>query len=115
MRYRKKVPLFPLNAIYTDDPKVFNDFCYEHFDGKGLAGACVQMEASICIYVEPTENGGLVIPVVAHECFHAADMVADHVGIEYKKDSGNESIAYLVQWFTGFVMDGHAKHYKNVK
>lgn len=49
------------------------------------------------MYIEKGEHG-ILVSTCAHECYHIADMIFDENGIEYKEGSGNEHMAYLLDW-----------------
>lgn len=45
------------------------------------------------------------VSVTAHECFHIADLLMEQKGIQYHKGSGNEHVAYLIDYLVGKVFD----------
>ena len=100
---KKRVPLYRCFAVYHESPETFNalgDFELDEHHG----GAAIRLKNIVHIYL-PHEDYSAEMTDLAHEAFHAADMVAEYVGIEYKEGSGNEAVAYLVSWFTGFILD----------
>jgi hypothetical protein len=50
----------------------------------------------MAVFIPADENGNVSIRSAAHEAYHVADFVKEHVEMEYKHNSGNEHIAYLV-------------------
>lgn len=71
-----------------------------------FAGCCVfkAEDSSINIYLKKHDES-ISVPDCAHESYHAADFVFDRCGIEYKEESGNEHMAYLIGWITHKIFD----------
>lgn len=59
------------------------------------------------LYVRMNDEGGISIPVIAHECFHVVDMILEKKGVQYKEGSGNEHVAYFLDWMVSKVLDCH--------
>ena len=47
----------------------------------------------------------LNVATVAHECYHIADMLLEKKGVQYKAGSGNEQMAYLLDYLVGRAFD----------
>ncbi len=62
----------------------------------------VDMAFLMCI---PQKDGYLHIGITSHECYHIADMIFEKCGVEYKFDSGNEHMAYLLDWLVERTFD----------
>ena len=45
------------------------------------------------------------VSVTSHECYHIADLIFEHCGVEYKTGSGNEHMAYLLDWLVKTTFD----------
>lgn len=50
-------------------------------------------------------GGSIDASTVAHECFHIADMILEVKGMQYKEESGNEHVAYLIGYLVDKVFD----------
>ncbi len=72
---------------------------FEKFTGENTAGmgaATYRNGAVFAVFIPATENGTVSIRLAAHEAYHVADFVKEWVEMEYKYNSANEHIAYLV-------------------
>lgn len=65
------------------------------------------------ICVPLCEDGYLDLQVLCHESYHLADFLFDRVGMEYNRGSGNEHMAYLIDYILSQVVDAH-KIYKKI-
>ena len=55
-------------------------------------------QVAFVMYIEKNEHDCICVSTTAHECYHVADMIFEKCGVEYKDDSGNEHMAYLLDW-----------------
>lgn len=62
-------------------------------------------DSTIHIFIEKNEHGGISVSTTSHEAYHVADFIFDKCGIEYKRDSGNEHMAYLLGWIVHKIFD----------
>jgi hypothetical protein len=65
-------------------------------DSVGMGAATYRNGGLMAVFIPADENGNVSIRSAAHEAYHVADFVKEHVEMEYKHNSGNEHIAYLV-------------------
>ena len=78
-----------------DDPSLQSGFAAQVSDSKGEA-------LLMCV---PEQDGFLNIGTTSHECYHIADMIFEQCGVEYKEHSGNEHMAYLLDWLVEKTFD----------
>lgn len=79
--------------VYTDR-EAFEKFTGENTSGMGAA--TFRDNGLFAVFIPATEKGTVSIRSAAHEAYHVADWVLEHVEMEYKHNSGNEHVAYLV-------------------
>lgn len=65
-------------------------------DVTGMGAATYRNNGSFAVFIPATEAGTVNIRSAAHEAYHVADWVLEQVEMEYKRNSGNEHVAYLV-------------------
>lgn len=65
-------------------------------DVTGMGAATYRNNGAFAVFIPATEGGTVNIRSAAHEAYHVADWVLEHVEMEYKHNSGNEHVAYLV-------------------
>lgn len=98
--HKKYIPMYRVYLIYTDTP-------FDGIDTNCYGGAVRRIGNKFEVYL-PHDDGSFVISDIAHEAFHAADFIAEYVGMEYKEGSGNEHVAYLIGFIVDFILDcGH--------
>lgn len=69
---------------------------YSGADSTGMGAATYRNGAVFAVFIPATEKGTVSIRSAAHEAYHVADFVKEWVEMEYKYNSANEHIAYLV-------------------
>lgn len=87
---RFTIPIFGPKVHYTGEPEEALDWIAKKGEGPGTgeyAGFTVQSGDTILIFAPS-------VPVLAHEAFHAAKMVLEHIGAE---EHDEEVVAYLIQ------------------
>jgi len=62
----------------------------------GMGAATYRNGGQMVVFTPADEKGNVSIKSAAHEAYHVADFIKEHVEMEYKHNSGNEHIAYLV-------------------
>ena len=65
-------------------------------DSAGMGAATYRDGGMMAVFIPADDSGNVSIKSAAHEAYHVADFVKEHVEMEYKYNSGNEHIAYLV-------------------
>lgn len=65
-------------------------------DGTGLGAATYRCDDYFAVLIPASDRGTVNIRTAAHEAYHVTDFVMELVGMEYKYNSGNEHVAYLV-------------------
>lgn len=65
-------------------------------DSAGMGAATYRDGGLMAVFIPADDAGNVSIKSAAHEAYHVADFVKEHVEMEYKYNSGNEHIAYLV-------------------
>lgn len=65
-------------------------------DSTGMGAATYRNNGVFAVFIPVTEQGRVSIKSAAHEAYHVADWLMEHVEMEYKHGSGNEHVAYLV-------------------
>lgn len=76
------------------DREAFEKFTGEETDGMGAA--TFRDNGLFAVFIPADESGRVNIRSAAHEAYHVADFLLEHVWMEYKHNSGNEHVAYLV-------------------
>ncbi len=73
----------------------------------GFTTSVIERENGKQAFILYLEKRGdcLHVSTVAHESYHVADMIFEHCGVEYKYDSGNEHMAYLLDWIVNKIFD----------
>lgn len=92
----KQFKLDPYNCVlrvYTDR-EAFEK--YTKADTSGMSAATFRNGWRFAVFIPANESGAVSIRSAAHEAYHVADFVKELVEMEYKHNSGNEHIAYLV-------------------
>jgi hypothetical protein len=82
-------------------------FCHGNdVEDTGFEGATIPSIdfQPIHVFIE-VNNGELNIPVLCHESYHVSDFIFDKCNIEYKQDSNNEAMAYLIEWVSSKILD----------
>lgn len=72
---------------------------FEKFTGErteGMGAATFRDNGLFAVFIPADESGCVNIRHAAHEAYHVADFLLEHVWMEYKHNSGNEHVAYLV-------------------
>ena len=69
---------------------------YSGADSTGAGAATYRKGTVFAVFIPATEKGTVSIRSAAHEAYHVADFLLEHVWMEYKHNSGNEHVAYLV-------------------
>ena len=69
---------------------------YSGADSTGMGAATYRNDGLFAVFIPADESGGVNIRLAAHEAYHVADFLLEHVWMEYKHNSGNEHVAYLV-------------------
>lgn len=69
---------------------------YSGADSTGMGAATYRNDGLFAVFIPADESGGVNIRSAAHEAYHVADWVLEHVEMEYKHNSSNEHVAYLV-------------------
>ncbi len=90
-------------------------FCHNNdIEDTGFEGATIPPISfePISVFIE-VNNGELNIPVLCHESYHVADFIFDKCNVEYKQDSNNEAMAYLVEWVSSKILDCFHKEQSN--
>ena len=72
-------------------------------------------DGGLDVFVPLDLDGSLSVVDLAHEAFHAADFIADNVGLVYSPGSANEHMAYLVGSIVGGLWDQIAKARKRME
>lgn len=82
----------------------------------GFEGATIRPISlePIHVFIE-SSNGELNIPVLCHESYHIADFIFDKLNIEYKQNSNNEAMAYLIEWISSQILDCFNKEKSSTK
>lgn len=111
VKIKKRVPIYPMSVVFHSTAESM-ECGINHPLEEGVGGAVQAIGETIHIFVHHDKDGGVDISHVAHEAFHAADLLCDYVGIATVYNTGNEAIAYLVQWFTDFILEANHKIYK---
>lgn len=62
----------------------------------GMGAATYRNGGLMAVFIPASDTGTVSISSAAHEAYHVADFVKEHVEMEYKHNSGNDHIAYLV-------------------
>lgn len=65
-------------------------------DVTGMEAATYRNNGAFAVFIPASDEGRVNIRSAAHEAYHVADWVLEHVEMEYKHNSGNEHVAYLV-------------------
>ena len=65
-------------------------------DVTGTGAATYRNNGTFAVFIPASDEGRVNIRSAAHEAYHVADWVLEHVEMEYKHSSGNEHVAYLV-------------------
>lgn len=65
-------------------------------DCSGMGAATYRNGGAFAVFLPASETGTVNIRTAAHEAYHVADFVLEHIEGEYKRNSGNEHVAYLV-------------------
>jgi len=79
--------------VYTDRA-AFEKFTGENTDG--MSAATYRDNGLFAVFIPASDDGAVSIRTSAHESYHVADFLLEHVWMEYKRNSGNEHVAYLV-------------------
>jgi hypothetical protein len=74
--------------------------------GDLLQAATFRCADYFAVYIPASERGMVNIRTAAHEAYHVADFVMERVGMEYKHNSCNEHVAYLVGYVCECLADG---------
>lgn len=72
---------------------------FEKYTGEsttGMGAATYRNNGLFTVFIPADENGNVSIRSAGHEAYHVADFLLEEVWMEYKHNSGNEHIAYLV-------------------
>ena len=72
---------------------------FEKFTGEvteGMGAATFRDNGLFAVFIPADESGCVNIRLAAHEAYHVADFLLEHVWMEYKHNSGNEHVADLV-------------------
>lgn len=79
---------------------------HSHRDAYGFAfmGTDHKNTPVFALFVEK-RNECLSVATVAHECYHIADLIMEKKGIQYHQGSGNEHVAYLIDYLVEKVFD----------
>lgn len=85
---------------FTEEEKNKHALC----DGLTFEGEDHKGHRVLAMYIEKVD-GRINVATTAHECFHIADMLLEIKGMEYKPESGNEHMAYLIGYLVDKVFD----------
>lgn len=75
-------------------------------EGPGYNACTYRCDDYFAVYLPASDKGMVNIRTAAHEAYHVADFVMEHVGMDYKYNSGNEHVAYLVGHVCECLADG---------
>lgn len=105
------------SANLDDVVKNFADDEGDEINGRAIDKA---LAATYPVMEKESKNLGVLITfrdsksyaadIIAHEAFHAANIIMNGLGIEFAVDGSNEHIAYLIQWVVKCIME--VKNYK---
>lgn len=98
--------------------RVYLSFCKETLERKfnltgqanptcdGFAAKIYEEDgkAAFVLYLEKRFNS-ICVTTTAHECYHIADMIFENCGVEYNYESGNEHMAYFLDYLVGRAFD----------
>lgn len=76
------------------DREAFEKFTGENTSGMGAA--TFRNNGLFAVFIPADECGAVSVRSAAHEAYHVADFLLEHVWMEYKHNSSNEHVAYLV-------------------
>lgn len=65
-------------------------------DVTGMGAATFRDNGLFAVFIPADEYGAVSVRSAAHEAYHVADFLLEHVWMEYKHNSANEHVAYLV-------------------
>lgn len=99
--HKTKIPLYDLDLIFTQDKLKVEKLLSTSLDT--AAGWCVWNDDTIAICVPNTGNPNKVIATLAHECYHAAMVVASTTGLS-TAHRADEAVAYIISWLVEYCL-----------
>ena len=89
--------------------RVFTDkeaFCKSvGADCSGMSAVTYRKNGLFAVFVPASDSGDVDIRLLAHEAYHVTDWLMEYTELEYKYNSGNEHVAYLVGHISGLIYD----------
>ena len=114
-KYKFTVEMYRTTIYYYSTKEEFEKVIGQELNSRIGGSVYNNEDGSLDVFVPLDLDGSLSVVDLAHEAFHAADFIADNVGLVYSPGSANEHMAYLVGSIVGGLWDQIAKARKRME